>query len=52
MAQLSQEWAQGLMSIRVLILNLSKNLKIFEELKYIMWTHKSVLLGNVSFKSF
>ena len=29
-----------------------KNLNIFDELKYIMWTHKSVLVGYVSFESF
>ena len=51
-ARLSQEWVQGLMCIRAPILNCPKNLNIFDELKYIMWTYKSVLVGNVSFDSF
>ena len=47
-----QQWAQGLMCIRPPIRNRPKNLKIFDELKYIMWTYKSALVGNVSFDSF
>ena len=34
------------------ILNRSKNLNTFDEMKYIMWTYKSVLVGNVAFESF
>ena len=51
-ARLSQEWAQGLMCIQAPILNRPKNLNIFDELKRIIWTHKSMLVGNVSLESF
>ena len=37
-AQLNQQWAQGLMCIRAPIRNRPKKLKIFDKLKYIMWT--------------
>ena len=40
------------MRIRAPILNRPKNFNIFDELKCIMWTYKSVLLDNASFKSF
>ena len=44
-ARISQEWAQGLVCTRVHILNRPKNLNTFDELKYIMWTYTSVLVG-------
>ena len=34
------------------ILKRPKNLNIFDELKYIMWTYESVLVGYASFESF
>ena len=40
------------MRIRTSIPNCPKNLNISDELKYITWTHKSVLVGNISFESF
>ena len=43
-ARLSQEWAQGLMCTGP-ILNRLKNLNIFDELKYVMGTYKSVLIA-------
>ena len=51
-ARLNQEWTQSLMCIRDPILNRPQNLSIFDDLKYTMWTYKSVLVSNASFESF
>ena len=51
-ARLTQEWTQGKMWLASPILNCSKTLNMFDELKYIMRTYKSMLVGNASFESF